>query len=73
MAIDFASEALYSQVLKTNIEGQLNVPPHTNFIIAPNQIGLLVKDPLGIQMANGAVILQIVGALIIRSIVDVEY
>ncbi|TFG50618.1 MAG: type II secretion system F family protein [Gemmatimonadales bacterium] len=30
-------------------------------------------DPLGIQMMIGAVILQVVGSLIIRKIVDVEY
>jgi tight adherence protein B len=30
-------------------------------------------DPLGIQMLVGALVLQIVGALIIRKIVDVEY
>jgi tight adherence protein B len=43
------------------------------FIIAPAQMSLLFKDPLGIQMLIGAVILQTIGILIIRRIVDVEY
>ena len=43
------------------------------FILAPQQMGLLFKDPLGIQMAIAALVLQVVGVLIIRRIVDVEY
>src|SRR5207237_10480473 len=34
--VDFAQEALYTSVLNTSIEGESNVPPHTNFIVASN-------------------------------------
>jgi len=43
------------------------------FIINPAVPTMLITDPLGIQMIIGAVILQIVGTLIIRKIVNVEY
>lgn len=42
-------------------------------IINPDHLGNMAKDPLGFQMIVVAVILQVVGALIIRKIVNVEY
>lgn len=43
------------------------------FAISPVHMKLLVSDPLGVDMVVVAVVLQIVGVLIIRKIVDVEY
>jgi tight adherence protein B len=43
------------------------------FIISPGHMRLLVDDPLGLQMTLTGIGLQIVGVLIIRRIVDVEY
>jgi tight adherence protein B len=43
------------------------------FLIQPEHITLLLTDQLGIQMLTGAVVLQVVGVLIIRRIVDVEF
>jgi tight adherence protein B len=43
------------------------------FLIAPEHMRVLIDDPLGVQMVMAAVVLQIVGVLIIRRIVNVEY
>jgi len=43
------------------------------FQLSPETTGLLLTDPLGIRMLIGAAVLQIIGALIIRKIVNVEY
>jgi tight adherence protein B len=43
------------------------------FIVSPEHIRLLVDDPLGLYMLAGGAVLQVVGVLIIRKIVDVEY
>lgn len=43
------------------------------FQMSPESTSLLVTDPLGIRMLIGAAILQIIGALIIKKIVNVEY
>jgi tight adherence protein B len=43
------------------------------FILSPEHIRLLVDDPLGVYMVIGGLFLQVVGVLIIRRIVDVEY
>ncbi|MDR1989047.1 MAG: type II secretion system F family protein [Acidobacteriaceae bacterium] len=43
------------------------------FIISPQLIRLLVDDPLGRMLLGGAAVLQVVGVLAIRKIVDVEY
>ena len=43
------------------------------FLIAPAHIRLLVDDPIGVDMVVAGVVLQIVGVLIIRRIVDVEF
>ena len=42
-------------------------------IIVPEHMRTLWTDPLGIRMVLGAIVLQIVGALAIRKIVDIEY
>jgi tight adherence protein B len=43
------------------------------FVISPEHIRLLVEDQLGIYMLVTGIVLQIIGVLIIRRIVDVEY
>jgi tight adherence protein B len=43
------------------------------FTISPAHMRLLVDDPMGVQMVVTAIVLQIIGVLIIRRIVDVEY
>jgi tight adherence protein B len=43
------------------------------FIIAPEHMHLLVSDPIGVDMVIAAVVMQVIGVLIIRRIVDVEY
>ncbi|HEY8562039.1 MAG TPA: AMP-binding protein [Pyrinomonadaceae bacterium] len=57
--IDFAQERLYDTVLKTKIEGETNVPVHTNFIVAPNHASHidtgLVKKALGKETAEQTV------------------
>jgi long-chain acyl-CoA synthetase len=34
--LDFAQRFFYESVLDTSFEGQTNIPPHCNFIVAPN-------------------------------------
>ncbi len=57
--IDFAQDKLYDTVLKTKIEGEANVPQHTNFIVAPNHASHidtgLVKKALGKDVAEQTV------------------
>lgn len=43
------------------------------FLISPSHMRLLTHDPIGQFMVAVAVVLQVVGVLIIRRIVDVEY
>jgi tight adherence protein B len=43
------------------------------YILSPQHVGLLISDPLGLSMLGTALTLQIVGVLIIRRIVDVEF
>jgi tight adherence protein B len=43
------------------------------FMISPAHMRLLVDDPLGLQMTMAGIALQVVGVLVIRRIVDVEY
>jgi len=43
------------------------------FILNPRQMMILTHDPLGVQMIALAVTLQIVGTLIIRKMVNIEY
>jgi tight adherence protein B len=43
------------------------------FVISPTHIQTLTGDPLGIQMLIGAGVMQVLGTLVIRKIVDIEY
>jgi tight adherence protein B len=43
------------------------------FVISPEQMRLLVDDPIGVYMVVGALILQVVGVMAIRKIVNIEY
>ena len=54
----------------------MGLPPTVavaQFVIAPQNAALLFNDPLGVQMLIGAAVLQGIGMLIIRKIVNVEY
>lgn len=57
--IGFAQDALYEGVLNTTIEGETNVPQHTNFIVASNHTSHLdmglVKKALGKDVAEQTV------------------
>lgn len=57
--IDFAQDRIYDSVLDTKIEGEANVPQHTNFIVAPNHASHidtgLVKKALGKDVAEQTV------------------
>jgi Flp pilus assembly protein TadB len=41
--------------------------------VAPGHLKLLTNDPLGVQMIIGALVLQVMGTLIIRKLVNVRY
>jgi tight adherence protein B len=43
------------------------------FVVAPQHMLTLVHDPLGVRMIVGALILQMIGTLIIRKLVDIPY
>lgn len=43
------------------------------FVVNPGHLGSLVSDPLGRRMILGAVVLQVLGMLAIRKLVDIEY
>ena len=57
--VDLAQDTLYEGVLNTEIDGQANVPMHTNFIVAPNHTSHLdtglVKKALGKDVAEQTV------------------
>ncbi|MDQ3801766.1 MAG: AMP-binding protein [Acidobacteriota bacterium] len=57
--VSFAQNTLYSNVLTTKVEGESNVPPHTNFIVAANHASHLdmglVKYALGDEVAEQTV------------------
>ena len=57
--VDFATDRLYDNVLKTRIDGESNVPRHVNFIVAPNHTSHidtgLVKKALGKETAEQTV------------------
>jgi tight adherence protein B len=42
------------------------------FVIAPDHIMTLVRDPVGLQLTAGAIVMQILGTLAIRRIVNIE-
>lgn len=39
----------------------------------PEEFKLLIDDPLGVRMIMAAVVLQVIGTLIVRKLVDIEY
>jgi tight adherence protein B len=41
--------------------------------VSPEHMKMLINDPLGVQMIIGALVLQIIGTLIIRKLVDIPY
>ena len=43
------------------------------FVTAPGHMKMLISDPLGVQMIVGALVLQVIGTLIIRKLVDIPY
>jgi tight adherence protein B len=43
------------------------------FIVRPDYLGDLIADPLGLRLLIGAATLQVLGVLIIRRLVDIEY
>ena len=42
-------------------------------VVSPQHMKMLINDPLGVQMIVGALVLQIIGTLIIRKLVDIPY
>jgi len=42
-------------------------------IVAPKNMKVLLTDPMGVRLVLVAVVLQVLGALAIRKIVDIEY
>jgi tight adherence protein B len=42
-------------------------------IVAPSHLRILIQDPLGVQLMMGAVVLWILGYVIIRKLVTIEY
>ena len=42
-------------------------------VINPRHLGTLIGDPLGQQMLITAVVLQVLGTLAIRKLVQIEY
>lgn len=43
------------------------------FIISPGHMMILVNDPLGVQMIIGALVLQVIGTLTIRKLVNIPF
>jgi tight adherence protein B len=43
------------------------------FVVAPGHMHMLISDPLGVQMIVGALVLQVIGTLIIRKLVNIPY
>jgi tight adherence protein B len=42
-------------------------------IVSPSHLKTMVNDPLGVQMILGAVVMQVIGTVIIRKLVNIEY
>jgi tight adherence protein B len=42
-------------------------------VVSPGHMKMLINDPLGVQMIMGALVLQVIGTLIIRKLVDIPY
>lgn len=52
------------------------LPPVTAvvlMIMVPETMRLLIEDPLGVQMIVAAVVLQVVGGLVVKKLVNIEY
>ncbi len=43
------------------------------FVVAPGHLKMLISDPLGVQMIIGALVLQVIGTLTIRKLVQIPY
>jgi tight adherence protein B len=43
------------------------------FVVAPGHLKMLISDPLGVQMIVGALVLQVIGTLTIRKLVQIPY
>ena len=43
------------------------------FVVSPGHMQLLTGDPLGVQMIIAGLVLQVIGTLIIRKLVDIRY
>ena len=43
------------------------------FVMSPGHMKMLINDPLGVQMIIGALVLQIIGTLTIRKLVNIPY
>jgi tight adherence protein B len=43
------------------------------FLINPDHLNTLLDDTIGMQMLTGGLILQVVGTLIVRRIIDIEF
>lgn len=43
------------------------------FVMSPKTMKLLFEDPLGVRMVIAALVLQLIGTLVIRKIVNIEY
>jgi tight adherence protein B len=43
------------------------------FVIAPGHMQILTGDPLGVQMIIGALVLQLIGTMTIRKLVNIRY
>ena len=42
-------------------------------LVAPDQMELLVRDPLGVQLLIGAVTLEVIGIFVVRKLVTIDY
>ena len=42
-------------------------------VVSPGHLDRLLDDPLGLQMVAGALTLQLIGTMVIRRIVRIEY
>jgi tight adherence protein B len=43
------------------------------FVVSPDQMNILISDPLGLKMIGGALFFQVLGTLVIRRLVNVSY
>ena len=43
------------------------------FVMSPGHLNIMVEDPLGVRMIVAAVVMQIIGTLAIRKLVNIEY